>query len=108
MVTISELVDEGDIPEERKHVVKDLLDALGYATSRAVGKAFLKITKTDLTDVGISIADANAILVEVESLQGVLLLQTGPSLHHPGHRNFSQLCFLPHTCWPGPRHGLCR
>ena len=74
MITASELVDKGDIPEERKKHVKNLLHGLGYAAGSAVGKAFLKITKKDMTDAGMSIADANAILAEVESLQGSLLL----------------------------------
>ena len=72
MATISELVDKGDIPEERKFGVKKVLHDLGYSTSRAVGKAFLKITKKDMTDAGMSIADANAILAEVEAVQGDL------------------------------------
>ncbi|DBA86104.1 TPA: hypothetical protein ACH3X1_005623 [Trebouxia sp. C0004] len=70
MATISELVDKGDIPEERKDGVKKLLHDLGYATSRTVGKAFLTITKKDMTDAGMSIADANAILAELELLRG--------------------------------------
>jgi predicted hydrolase (HD superfamily) len=70
MTTVSELVDNGDIPEERKINVKKILHDLGYAASRAVGKAFLKITEKHMTDAGMSIADANAILAEVESLQG--------------------------------------
>ena len=70
MTTVSELVDNGDIPEERKDSVKKVLHNLGYAASRAVGKAFLKITEKQMTDAGLSIADANAILAEVESLQG--------------------------------------
>ena len=73
MTTVSELVDKGDIPEERKDNAKKVLHGLGYAASRAVGKAFLKITKKDMTDAGMSIADANAILAEVEPLQGSLL-----------------------------------
>ncbi len=73
MTTVSELVDKGDIPEERKDDVKKVLHNLGYASSRAVGKAFLKITKKDMTDAGMSIADANAILAEVEPVQGDLL-----------------------------------
>ena len=74
MPTVSELVDKGDIPEERKEHVKKVLRELGYAASRAVGKAFLKIAEKQMTDAGIIIADANAILAEVESLQGSLLL----------------------------------
>lgn len=74
MTTVSELVDKGDIPEERKDNVKKVLHDLGYAASRAVGKAFLKITQKHMTDAGMSIADANAILAEVEPLQGSLLL----------------------------------
>ena len=35
-------------------------------------KAFLKITKHDMTDAGMSIADANAILAEVGPDQGEL------------------------------------
>ncbi|KAL0055573.1 hypothetical protein WJX82_001984 [Trebouxia sp. C0006] len=70
MTTVSELVDKGDIPEERKDNVKNILHDLGYAASRAVGKAFLKITEKHMTDAGMSIADANAILAEVELLQG--------------------------------------
>ncbi len=73
MATVSELVDKGDIPEERKDDVKKVLHDLGYAANRAVGKAFLKITKKDMTDAGMSIADANAILAEVEPDQGDLL-----------------------------------
>ena len=73
MATVSELVDKGDIPEERKDNVKSVLHDLGYAASRAVGKAFLKITKKDMTDAGMSIADANAILAETEPLQGSLV-----------------------------------
>ncbi|KAL0042669.1 hypothetical protein WJX79_007412 [Trebouxia sp. C0005] len=70
MTTVSELVEKGDIPEERKDNVKRVLHDLGYAASRAVGKAFLKITEKHMTDAGMSIADANAILAEVEPLQG--------------------------------------
>ncbi len=74
MTTVSELVDKGDIPEERKDNVKKILHNLGYAASRAVGKAFLKITERHMTDAGINVADANAILAEVELLQGSLRL----------------------------------
>ena len=73
MATIGELVDQGNIPEERKDNVKKVLHDLGYAASRAVGKAFLKITEKHMTDAGMSIADANAILAEVESAPGDLL-----------------------------------
>lgn len=73
MATISALVDTADIPAERKDNVKRFLEDLGYGASRAVNKAFLKITKVDLTDAGMCIADANAILAEVEPLQGGLL-----------------------------------
>ncbi|DBA97251.1 TPA: hypothetical protein ACH3X1_014999 [Trebouxia sp. C0004] len=54
MTTVSELVDNGDIPEERKDNVKKSLHDLGYAASRAVGKAFLKITEKHMTDAGMS------------------------------------------------------
>ena len=74
MTTVSELVDKGDIPEERKDNVKNILHDLGYAASRAVGKAFLKITERHMTDAGMNVADANAILAEVELLQGSLRL----------------------------------
>ena len=70
MATVSELMDKGDIPEERKKDVKRVLHDLGYEASRAVGKAFLKITEKQMTDAGMSIADANAILAEVEPVQG--------------------------------------
>ena len=73
MATIGELVDQGDVPEERKDNVKKVLHDLGYAANRPVGKALLKITKKDMTDAGMSIADANAILAEVESVPGDLL-----------------------------------
>ena len=68
--------------------VKKVLHDLGYAASRAVGKAFLKITKKQMTDAGMSIADANAILAEVEPLQGSLLL-----LNH----RFSSAKWLRHS-----------
>ena len=74
MTTVSELVDKGDIPEGRKDNVKNILHDLGYAASRAVGKAFLKITERHMTDAGMNVADANAILAEVELLQGSLRL----------------------------------
>ena len=74
MTTVSELVDKNDIPEERKDNVKKILHNLGYAASREVGKAFLKITERHMTDAGINVADANAILAEVELLQGSLRL----------------------------------
>ena len=74
MATVSKLVDKGDIPEERKDHVKKVLDDMGYTASRAVSKAFQKITKQDMTDAGMRIADANAILAEVEPLQGRRLL----------------------------------
>ena len=64
---------QADSSEERKDDVKTALHDLGYAASRAVGKAFSKITEKHMTDAGMSIADANAILAEVESLQGDLL-----------------------------------
>ena len=64
MATISELVDKGDIPEERQDGVKKGLHKLGYLANRPVGKAFLKITEKQMTD---------AILAEVESVQGDLL-----------------------------------
>ena len=70
MTTVSELVDKGDIPEERKDNAKKVLRALGHGISRAVGKAFLKITEKHMTDAGMRIADANAILAEVELFQG--------------------------------------
>ena len=70
MATVSELVDKGDIPEERKDDVKRVLHDLGYEASRAIGKAFLKITEKQMTDAGMSIADATAILAEVEPVQG--------------------------------------
>jgi len=70
MTTVSELVDKGDLPEERKEHVKNGLRNLGYAASSLVGKAFMRISKQDMTDVGMSIADANVILAEVESLHG--------------------------------------
>ena len=74
MGTVSELVDRSDIPEERKDDVKKVLHDLGYAANSAVGKAFLKIAKKDMTDAGIRLADANAILAEVETDQGDLSL----------------------------------
>ena len=74
MTTVSELVDQGDIPEERKDHVKKVLRDLVYAPKRAVGKAFLKISEKHMRDAGMSAADANAILAEVEPLQGTLLL----------------------------------
>ena len=43
MTTISELVDQGDIPDERKDNVKRVLHDLGYAASRAVGKTFFDL-----------------------------------------------------------------
>lgn len=42
MLTVSELVDKSDIPAERRNNVKKVLHDLGYAGSRAVGKAFLR------------------------------------------------------------------
>lgn len=45
---------------------------MGYAASRAVSKAFWKITKKDMTDAGMRIADANAILTELVPLQDTL------------------------------------
>ncbi|KAL3130969.1 hypothetical protein ABBQ38_000292 [Trebouxia sp. C0009 RCD-2024] len=81
MATVSKLVDKADIPEERKDDVKKVLHDLGYAANRPVGKALLKITKKDMTDAGMSIADANAILAEVESAPGRTSTddQAGPS-----------------------------
>ncbi|KAL0019684.1 hypothetical protein WJX79_007069 [Trebouxia sp. C0005] len=79
MTTVSELVEKGDIPEERKDNVKKVLHDLGYAASRAVGKAFLKITEKHVTDAGMSIADANAILAEVEPLQDISRKRRLPS-----------------------------
>ena len=73
MTTVSELVDKSDIPEEHKDNVKRVLHGLGYAASRTVGKAFLKITEKQMTDARMSIADANAILAEVEPLKGSLV-----------------------------------
>ena len=66
-------MDKGDIPEERKDGVKKSLHDLGYSANRPIGKAFLKITEKQMTDAGMKIADANAILAEVESVQGDLL-----------------------------------
>ena len=74
MTTVSELVDKGDIPEERKGNVKNILHRLGFAASRAVCKAFLNITEEHMTDVGVSIADAIAILAELGPHKGSLLL----------------------------------
>lgn len=73
VVTISEFVGKSDIPEERKDNVKKILHDLGYAASREVGSAFLKITEKHMTDAGIKFADANAILAELEPVQGDLL-----------------------------------
>ena len=66
MPTISELVDKSDIRVQGKDNVKGILYQLGYELEDAVGKAFLKITKKDMTDAGMSVAYANAILAEVE------------------------------------------
>lgn len=55
---------------ERKDRVKKVVEDLGYGASRAVSKAFLKITNVDMTNAGMCIADANGILAEVEPLQG--------------------------------------
>ena len=73
MATIGELVDQGDIPEERKDSVKKVLHDLGYAGSRAAGLAFMAITKKDMTDAGMCIADANAMMVQVMPFPGDLL-----------------------------------
>ena len=62
MTTLSELVDQGDISEERKDNVKKVLRDLGYGPNRAVGKAVLKISEKHMTEAGMSVADANAIL----------------------------------------------
>ena len=72
MTTVSQLVDQGDIPEDRKNDVKKILHALGYAAHISVRKAFLKLSHKHMTDAGMKVADANAILAEVES-QGDLL-----------------------------------
>ena len=81
MATVSELVDKGDIPKERKNDVKRVLHELGYEASRAVGKAFLKITEKQVTDAGMSIADGNAILAEVSQFK-VTTLSRVESLWH--------------------------
>ena len=93
MITVGELVDKADIPEERKDDVKNFLRDLGYEASRAVGKAFLKIAKNDMTCAGMSIADANAILAEVEPLQG--------RMHH-----FTAFCAV--LCCSGCNMLTCR
>ena len=59
MTTVSVLVDKGDISEDRREHVKNVLQDLGYAAGKAVGKAFLKITEKHMTDAGMSVADAN-------------------------------------------------
>ena len=76
MPTISELVDKSDMRVQAKDDVRRILHQLGYELDDAVGKAFLKITKGDMTDAGMSVAHANAILAEVEPLQGDLLCMT--------------------------------
>ena len=52
MPTISELVDKSDT--RGKDNVKRSLHGLGYELKDAVGKAFLKITKKDMTDAACS------------------------------------------------------
>ena len=44
MATIGELVDQGDILEERKDNVKKVLHDLGYAASRAVGNSLGRVS----------------------------------------------------------------
>ena len=73
MPTISELVDKSDILVQGKDNVNRILHQLGYELEDAVGKAFFMIAKKDMTDAGMSIAHADAILAEVEPLQGDLL-----------------------------------
>ena len=65
MPTISELVDKSDIREQGKDNVKRILQDLGYELEDAVGKAFLKITEKHMTDAGMSIAHANAVLADL-------------------------------------------
>ena len=73
MATIGKLVDKSDIPEERKDSVKKVLHDLGYAASRPIGKAFVTITKMDMTDAGMCIADAHGILAEMVPTPGDIL-----------------------------------
>ena len=76
MPTISELMDNSDMHVQGKDNVRRILHQLGYELDYAVGKAFLKITKEDMTDAGMSVAHAIAILAEVEPLHGDLLCVT--------------------------------
>lgn len=81
MLTISELVDASDICVQDKDNVKMILHQLGYHPEDAVGKAFWMIAKKDMTDAGMNVAHANAllaktdnaVLADTESDQGDLL-----------------------------------
>ena len=64
MPTISELVDQSGIPDRRQDRVKGVLHLLGFESEDLAGKAFLNITEKHMTDAGICVADAIAILAE--------------------------------------------
>lgn len=64
MVTVGQLVNSADLPQERKDPVKQVLLHLGVPASRTVGKAFRSLNEKHLTDHGLSIADAVAIFAE--------------------------------------------
>lgn len=65
MVTVGQLVNSADLPQERKDPVKQVLLHLGFPASRTVGKAFRSLNEKHLTGHGLSIADAVAIFAEL-------------------------------------------
>ncbi len=70
MVFVGQLVDNADLPQERKEPVKNSLLQLGFSASSSVDKAFCSLTEKQLTEQGLSIADSNAIFAELASLSG--------------------------------------
>ncbi len=70
MVLVGQLVDNADLPQERKEAVKKALLQLGFSASSSTDKAFRSLSEKQLTEQGLSIADANAILAELASMSG--------------------------------------
>lgn len=66
MVTVGQLVNSADLPQERKEPVKQvLLQYPRFPSKQNIGKAFRSLNEKHLTDHGLSIADAIAIFAEL-------------------------------------------
>ncbi|KAL0036864.1 hypothetical protein WJX77_002830 [Trebouxia sp. C0004] len=68
VVLVGQLVDNADLPQERKEPVKKDVLHLKFSASSSTDKAFCSLIEKQLTEQGLSVADSNALLAELASM----------------------------------------